>query len=177
MSRFWIILAAGTLFLLVFSWFSSIREKRIHGYPRFFAFESVFVLILLNEKVWFRDPLSILQVLSWLLLLVSIVVVAAGFFALVKFGKPRDGNFEKTTRLVDRGIFRLIRHPMYASLLYLGLGAFLKEVRWLTGCVLAVNIAASWATALMEEREMKMKFGEAYSDYMKKSKRFIPFVI
>jgi protein-S-isoprenylcysteine O-methyltransferase Ste14 len=177
MTRFWIMLAAGTVFLLVFSWFSSIREKRTHGYPRFFAFEGVFVLILLNERIWFRDPFSFLQVVSWLFLLASIAVVLAGFLALARFGKPRGGDFEDTTRLVDRGIFRLIRHPMYASLIYLGFGAFLKDVDFLTGLALTVVCASSWITALVEESEMKKKFGGAYLFYMKRTKRFIPFLI
>jgi protein-S-isoprenylcysteine O-methyltransferase Ste14 len=173
----WIVLAAATVFLLVFSWFSSLREKRLHGLPRFFAFETVVVLILLNQRVWFRNPFSLLQILSWLFLLASIAVVAAGFLALVKFGKPKDGNFEKTTELVDRGIYRFIRHPMYASLLYLGVGAFLKGMRTATAVLLAVNLAACWITARIEEGEMKRKFGPAYSDYMKRTKRFVPFIV
>jgi len=177
MSRFGIILAAGTVFLLVFSWFSSIREKRYHGYPRFFAFESVFVLILLNEKAWFRDPLSPRQIFSWLFLLVSILVVVAGFLTLAIYGKSRGGNFENTTRLVDCGIYGRIRHPMYASLIYLGVGAFLKDMSWTAGIFLVVDIAASWITALMDESEMKAKFGAEYAAYMKRTKRFVPFVL
>jgi protein-S-isoprenylcysteine O-methyltransferase Ste14 len=41
----------------------------------------------------------------------------------------------------------------------------------------AVNLAAIWVTARIEEEEMIAKFGEAYRDYMKETKMFIPFVI
>ncbi|MHB8054344.1 MAG: methyltransferase family protein [Candidatus Aminicenantales bacterium] len=177
MTGFWIALVAGTVLLLVFTWFSSIREKRYHGYPRFFAFESVFVLVLLNWNVWFRDPLSLRQIISWLLFLAAIAVVAAGFHSLSKYGKPREGNFENTTRLVNRGIFRFIRHPMYASLIYLGVGVFLKGMRPATAIVLAVDLATCLITALMEEREMVAKFGDEYAAYKETTKRFIPFVI
>lgn len=173
----WIVLAAGTVFLLVFSWISSLREKRYHGVPRFFAFESIFLLVLLNQGAWLQNPLSLAQILSWLFLLASIAVVIAGFQALVKFGRPADGNFEKTTRLVDQGIYRYIRHPMYASLLYLGIGAFLKGMRTATAALLAVNLAACWITARIEEGEMKRKFGPAYAEYMKRTKRFVPFIL
>ena len=176
MIGFWITLIAGTVFFLIFTWTSSVREKRFHGYPRFFAFESVFVLVLLNAKTWFRDPLSPRQILSWLFLLASIAAVAAGFGALWKHGKP-EGSFENTSRVVDRGIYRFIRHPMYASLLYLGLGAFLKDMRLITGIFLIIVIVASWITAVMEEQEMKTKFGAEYAAYMTKTKRFIPFVL
>lgn len=173
----WIVLAAGTVFLLVFSWFSSLHGKRYHGIPRFFAFESVFILVLLNQGVWFRNPLSLPQIVSWVFLFASIGVVIAGFLALVRFGRPSDGNFENTTRLVDRGIYRYIRHPMYASLLYLGIGSFLKGMRMATAVLLAVDLIACWITARIEEGEMKKKFGPAYADYMKRTKRFVPFLL
>jgi protein-S-isoprenylcysteine O-methyltransferase Ste14 len=173
---FWLPFAIGTAFLLYFTWTSSVREKRLHGYPRFFAFESIFVLVLLNGRSWFRDPLSPRQVVSWLMLTASIGVIVAGFGTLRKHGKP-EGNFENTTRLVDVGIYKFIRHPMYASLVFLGIGVFLKGVRLITALVLAINLAACWITALMDEREMKARFGDEYAAYMKTTKRFIPFVL
>lgn len=176
MTRFWIWLIAGTVFLMVFSWVVSIREKRFHGYPRFFAFESVFLLVLLNAHPWFRDPLSPRQILSWLFLLASIMVAAAGVLALKKYGQPRGPNFENTTRLVDQGIYRRIRHPMYASIMFFGIGAFLKGITPVTLVILTVNLAACVLTAVMEEREMKATFGPAYVSYMETTKRFIPFV-
>jgi len=176
MNPFWIILAAGTGVFLIGTWIVSIREKRTHGYPRFFAFESILILVLLNAKAWFRDPWSLRQIFSWLFLLASLAVVAAGFGALWKYGKSENG-FENTTRLVDRGIFRLIRHPMYASLLFAGIGVFLKDVRPITGIFLVIDVAACGITAWTEEREMKAKFGAEYAAYRAKTKRFIPFVL
>jgi protein-S-isoprenylcysteine O-methyltransferase Ste14 len=173
---FWLALIAGTLFLLVFSWAASIREKRLHGYPRFFAFESVFVLVLLNVPAWFRHASSPVQILSWVFLAASIIIAAAGFLSLLKYGKPRNRNLEETMRLVTCGIFRFIRHPMYASLIYMGIGVFLKGMRPVTAIVLAVDLAACIITAAMEEREMVSKFGVEYTAYMKTTKRFIPFV-
>jgi len=170
---FWPALAAGTAFLLVFTWVSSIREKRFHGYPRFFAFEGVFALVLLNLKAWFRNPLSPAQVFSWLLLAASVVSVAAGILALRRFGRA-EGHFENTTLLVDRGIYSVIRHPMYASLIFFAAGAFLKGVRPVTGALLAVVLVSAWMTARMEEREMTARFGAEYAAYMKRTKRFIP---
>ena len=104
------------------------------------------------------------------------MVATAGFLALKKYGQPRGPNFENTTRLVDRGIYRRIRHPMYASIMFFGIGAFLKGITPLTFAVLAVNLGACVLTAMMEEREMKAAFGPAYASYMETTKRFIPFV-
>jgi hypothetical protein len=51
-----IILIGGTVLIILFSWFLSIKYERYHGIARFFAFESVFLLALLNIRIWFVDP-------------------------------------------------------------------------------------------------------------------------
>ena len=171
-----LVLITGTIIILVFSWLISVRQHRYHGIPRFFSFESIFILTSLNLKVWFENPLSPFQILSWLLLLGSVWTAIAGFVTLKKKGLPGT-NFEETTQLVVSGIYRHIRHPLYLSLLLLGSGIMLKDpgpVQIITGMV---NAIALFLTALVEEKEMIGKFGEEYEIYMKNSKMFIPFVI
>ncbi|MFH0842454.1 MAG: hypothetical protein V1903_07525 [Bacteroidota bacterium] len=51
----YIVLTCGTLLIAVFSWHFSIRDKRYHGISRFFSFESIFILFLLNFKIRFGD--------------------------------------------------------------------------------------------------------------------------
>jgi len=169
-------LAAGTLIILAFSWFYSIKHYRYHGIPRFFSFESVFILTALNLKAWFETPFSPLHLLSWILLVASAWAGIAGFLTLKIKGRP-GANIEETTLLVKSGIYRFIRHPLYLSLLLLGTGIMLKDpgpVQIIAGIV---NAIALFLTALIEEREMVEKFGEEYSKYMRHSKMFIPFVI
>ncbi len=119
-------LITGTIIIIVFSWFFSIRHKRYHGIPRFFAFESIYLLILLNLKVWFHDPFSLNQIISWILLILSAYAGIAGYLLLKGKGKS-SGNFENTTVLVKAGIYSLIRHPLYLSLFLLGTGAMMKN--------------------------------------------------
>jgi protein-S-isoprenylcysteine O-methyltransferase Ste14 len=167
---------AGTLFIVVFSWFFSIKEKRYHGVARFFAFESIFILCLLNIKVWFRDPFSWHQIISWLLLIVSIYPGLAGYMLLKRQGRS-EKSFENTTVLVKSGIYKYIRHPLYCSLLLLGTGIMLKDPGILQVICGSINIIAIFLTALIEEKEMTSRFGTQYSDYMKESKMFVPFVV
>ncbi len=161
----------------------SLFVPRSHGFYRFFAFELLLVLVLLNAPDWFRDPFSTFQLASWALLIASAGLAFEAFRLFLKVGKPEQGAgpdtdvwFEKTTTLVTTGIYRLIRHPMYASLMGLGWGAFLKHPGWLaSGLALGASgflIAASVA----EERENLARFGVAYSAYLKVTKRFVPYV-
>jgi protein-S-isoprenylcysteine O-methyltransferase Ste14 len=98
-----------------------------------------------------------------------------GFYLLKKFGRSK-GKFEDTTNLVAQGAYRYIRHPMYASLILLGLGALLKNISLGTILLAFVNIFALYLTAKADEKEMLNRFGGEYAAYMKKTKIFIPFI-
>jgi protein-S-isoprenylcysteine O-methyltransferase Ste14 len=171
-----LIFAAGTILVVPFSWFFSIKDRRYHGVARFFSFESILGLVLLNSQYWFERPLSLPQTVSWILLAVSAFLAIHGFYLLQRLGKPH-GHIETTTQLVTRGAYRFIRHPLYASLVLFGIGAFLKHIDGLTSALAAVNILALFVTARLEEGEMLVKFGAEYAAYRKRSKMFIPFVL
>jgi protein-S-isoprenylcysteine O-methyltransferase Ste14 len=166
------IVSAGIVFL---SW-KSLRKPYSHGFFRFFAFESILVLILLNAKHWFREPFSALQVISWLLLLSSLAMAVHGFYLLRMSGKPATG-IENTTVLVKRGAYKYIRHPLYSSLLLLTLGVFIKDPSLFPGITVLVASAFLVATARVEEVENLQKFGAKYANYMKTTKMFFPFLI
>ena len=171
-----LILIPGTLLIIAFSWFLSIKHKRYHGIARFFSFESIFILVILNFKIWFIEPFSFLQVLSWTLLILSIYIAIEGFLLLKKIGKP-DSNFENTSVLVKEGLYRYIRHPLYLSLLLFGTGVMLKDPGLLQLILGTVNLAAICLTARMEEKEMIARFGREYQEYMKETKMFVPYII
>jgi protein-S-isoprenylcysteine O-methyltransferase Ste14 len=170
------ILIPGTLLIMVFSWLLSIRRKRYHGIARFFSFESIFIIVLLNVKIWFREPFSMLQIISWILLISSIYFAIAGFILLKRVGKP-DSNFENTSVLVKEGFYKYIRHPLYLSLFMVGTGAMLKDPGFPQLVLGAINLVAVWLTARIEEKEMIARFGGEYEKYMKGTKMFIPFII
>ena len=156
----------------------------VHGFYRFFAWESILVLFVANVEFWFRDPLSLPQLASWILLIASAYLVVAGVVLLRRHGSPDNRRqdvtlvgFEKTTRLVEQGVYRYIRHPLYSSLLLLAWGIFLKHPAWLSACLVVVATAFLVATARADEAESRRFFGPAYETYKKRTKMFIPFVL
>lgn len=171
-----LLLIAGTIAIMIFSWFFSIKHKRYHGIPRFFAFESIYILLLLNARLWFREPLSWHQVISWIFLISSVYPGIAGYLLLKKRGKSSE-SFENTTVLVKESLYKYIRHPLYSSLLFFGTGVMFKDpgiYQIIAGGVLIVAITF---TALTEEKEMISKFGNEYREYMKETKMFVPFLV
>jgi len=170
---------------LILVWISrhTLKNYRSHGFYRFFAFEGITALLALNQPHWFNDPFSPRQILAWTLLICSIGLV---FFAVKRLralgghqqreDMPENFNFENTAHIVDTGLYRFIRHPMYASLLLLNWGAFLKHITPLTIVICVSTTAFLFATARVEEKENQRVFGTAYTAYCRKSKMFIPFL-
>jgi protein-S-isoprenylcysteine O-methyltransferase Ste14 len=160
--------------LIIYSW-PALRSRGAHGFYRFFAWEAILALIVLNLRFWLADPFSPLHLFAWALLLLSIFLAVHGFRLLRRVGQPQ-GEFENTTRLVTVGAYRYIRHPLYASLLYLAAGAWLKHVTPASTLLFAIAALFLYATARVEESENLARFGSEYAAYMRQTKMFIPFV-
>jgi protein-S-isoprenylcysteine O-methyltransferase Ste14 len=178
-----IVLSAGCVYLSR----GSLTAPRSHGFYRFFAWEFILALFVLNFdsfQQWFHDPFCARQLVSWFLLFASVVPLALGVQALRTLGKPdplrrEDGTLlgiEKTTRLVTSGVFKYIRHPLYSSLLLVAWGVFFKKPSWVGAGLGLVATAFLVATARVEEGENICYFGDAYSAYMRETKMFIPFL-
>jgi protein-S-isoprenylcysteine O-methyltransferase Ste14 len=166
----------GTVIIIIFSWFFTLRYGRYHGIPRFFSFESIFLLVLLSIPVWFRSPFSVKQLISWIFLILSAWAGLAGFITLKRRGRP-EGNFENTSNLVRTGIYSLIRHPLYFSLFCLGTGAMMKNPEPPSLLLGLINGIAVYITARIEEKEMIEKFGDQYREYIKETRMFIPYIL
>jgi protein-S-isoprenylcysteine O-methyltransferase Ste14 len=166
----------GTILLILFSWFVSVREKRYHGIPRFFVFEGLLLLGLLQADAWFSNPFGPAQIISWILFIASICYALFGIMIYFREGNPGE-NFENTTRLVTSGLYKYIRHPMYASLLFLGWGMLLKDLNPVTVNITGFLSLAVYITCRVEEKEMISRFGEEYREYMKKTRMWVPWLI
>jgi len=162
---------------------SSLRDVLFHGFYRFFAWETILILFLVNMNYWFVDPFSLRQIISWSFLIVSLMLIYQGVQLLRRKGgldqernDPALVGIEKTTELVTTGVYHYIRHPFYSSLLFLGWGILLKNVNWI-GILLAVlTTILLIITAKKEEIENIQFFGENYQEYMKRTKMFVPFI-
>jgi len=172
----------GTIF---FVWFSrrALSNPQAHGFYRFFVFEGVMVLLLLNQPYWFREPLTPQHLFSWFLLASSIFLIVKSFTLLKKLGgqaeraaMPENHAFENTAHLVEEGLYRYIRHPMYSSLLFLGWGAFFKHTTFLTLTLIVLVTIFIYMVARVEERENIDFFGVEYAGYRQRTKMFIPYI-
>jgi protein-S-isoprenylcysteine O-methyltransferase Ste14 len=173
-------------FVSVYLWYisrASLRVVRSHGFYRFFAWEAIIALILVNIGSWFSHPFSILQIISWIFLIVSLLLLWNGVYLIWSTGKPSEQRqdstlylIEKTSVLVTSGIYKYIRHPLYSSLLFLAWGSFLKDVTWPSICLVVTATIFLVLTGKADEAECIEYFGSSYNEYMLHTKMFVPFL-
>lgn len=177
----WIAFAIGSIFLIAISW-KSLSHPRSHGFYRFFAWEAILGLLLMNIKFWFFKPFAWNQLIAWSLLILSLIPLIMGIHSLRTLGEPTENRagdpsllaFEKTSQLVTSGIYHYIRHPLYSSLLLLAWGIFFKSPSWIGFVLSFLATAFLIVTAKVDETECVQFFGTAYQEYMRKTKMFIP---
>jgi protein-S-isoprenylcysteine O-methyltransferase Ste14 len=78
-------------------------------------------------------------------------------------------------QLVTTGIYRHIRHPMYAGIYFLVLAQVFLVPNWIGGLSGLVAFSLMFFLRLRPEEQMMVdRFGDAYRDYAARSARLIP---
>ena len=112
--------------------------------------------------------------LAWI---VGLTITTWGVFVLGRFvlgfARILSGH-----RVIQEGPYRLIRHPIYAGeiLGWIGLGLALQS--WVALIMILVASAIHYGNLIrVEERFLAAELGDAYVQYIKRTKRIIPFIL
>lgn len=105
---------------------------------------------------------------------IAIAIIGNGWYNIYhKYWSKESGK----GKVVKTGVYKYIRHPQYTGFMLLSLGMILE---WATLPTILLFPLVVWLyvrLAKKEEADMVNEFGEEYIGYMKRTKRFIPFVI
>ena len=81
-------------------------------------------------------------------------------------------------RVVEKGPYRLVRHPSYTGVLITFIGLGLAVQSWGALLVLLGVFSLSFGYRMrVEEKTLLSELGENYANYMKRTKRIIPYLI
>lgn len=126
----------------------------------------------------FEMPIKSLwqQVLGFLLVVIGLGIAVIGRYNLgTNWANCYEYQVKPKQELVTKGIYAYIRHPLYAgiSLFLIGSELVVQSYLFYVYCFvfLGANQQAKW-----EEELLLRKFGDTYKSYMKRTKRFIPFL-
>jgi protein-S-isoprenylcysteine O-methyltransferase Ste14 len=119
-------------------------------------------------------PLTIIGFISWAF---GMVLVMAPIVMFPRRGGVSKGkSFVSTTRLVDTGIYAVVRHPQYTGGIYaIFLATLLLYPHWLFGILGAIGILSLYISCKWEDQRLIEKFGDDYRQYMQRVPRMNVF--
>jgi len=80
--------------------------------------------------------------------------------------------------LVQDGVYRFVRHPMYSSFFLIALAQFLLLPNWFAGAAGLVGVGILYVFRVrQEERLMQETFDGDYIRYVTRTKRLIPWIL
>ncbi len=94
-------------------------------------------------------------------------------------GQYFTGNVEVASAqpVIQDGAYRWVRHPSYTGGMLMYLGTGLAMTNWLSVVIIAVLTFLAYVYRVhVEERALAGQIGAPYEEYMRRTKRFIPFV-
>ena len=114
-----------------------------------------------------------LLIIAWVVLAFGMVLVMAPIIMFPRLGGvPKGKSFVYTTRLVDTGIYAVVRHPQYTGGIYaIFLTNFLGYPHWLFGILGVLGTAVIYMGCREEDQRLIEKFGDDYRAYMKRVPR------
>jgi len=79
--------------------------------------------------------------------------------------------------VVERGMYRWVRHPSYTGGMLMYMGTGLALTNWLSVLIITVAGAVAYSYRVrVEEQALQANLGRRYQEYMRRTKRFVPFV-
>jgi protein-S-isoprenylcysteine O-methyltransferase Ste14 len=88
----------------------------------------------------------------------------------------RDVEFKEGHKLVERGPYRFVRHPIYTSHLLMGLGTAVASGLLVAFVALFLFIIGFWIKLKQEEDLLLRHFPDEYPGYKARVKALVPFV-
>jgi len=80
--------------------------------------------------------------------------------------------------VIQSGAYRWVRHPSYTGGMLMYLGTGLGLTNWLSVVLVTIPAFAAYVYRVrVEERALRASLGPRYEDYMRRTKRFVPFVV
>jgi protein-S-isoprenylcysteine O-methyltransferase Ste14 len=139
---------------------------------------------LLTKGRRFPYPLNALvipntETTAWIGAVLCCAGLALSIWARVTLGRNWSGTItlKEDHELIERGPYRLVRHPIYTGLITMFLATViaLGHVAGILGAALV--FVSFWIKLGDEEKLMLKHFPDQYAAYQQRVKRIIPFVL
>ena len=135
------------------------RETKDRILMSILGFAFLLNIIVINL---FLPTIQELAIIGWI-----VFGVGASFFVLSVLTLRRKGVGD----VVDKGIYGIVRHPMYLGAMIMFFSHILLGQNWMVLIGTIIAIACCYLIALSDEQQNIEKFGDDYKGYMQKVPR------
>ena len=133
----------------------------------------VFFVLWGADSFWLNLTTGILIVPSLIRTGAFITLLVVGGYTTWSAHKLIYGTDREEAELVDYGVFRVSRHPMYLGIMIMYLGLAISSMSMAALLMLTVIFIFYNYIAAYEERKLTEYFGDSYRDYMKRVRRWL----
>lgn len=112
---------------------------------------------------------------------VTFILFAGVFLGLWAIGTMRIGNFNivpdvpQNGKMVEKGPYKYIRHPMYSAVLLVGLSMVLNHFTLLR-MGFWIALLTDLILKMTYEEKLLSRYYQEYSQYQQRTRRLIPFI-
>jgi len=121
-------------------------------------------------------PVKFISLIGLVLIVLGLIVRWMAILTLKKYFTV-DVSILKEHKIIDKGIYKFVRHPAYAGSLLSFLGLGLAFSNWLSTLVIFIPVLIAFIYRIrVEEKALIQAFGGEYINYSKVTKRLIPMI-
>ncbi|ASK33047.1 isoprenylcysteine carboxylmethyltransferase family protein [Alloalcanivorax mobilis] len=137
------------------------------------AITMVVIPLLDNLVPWFEfADFMFLDEFAWFGLMLGAAAVWLFWRANSDWASRHPGD---GTTVMDRGVYRYLRHPVYAAMLLWSLAQLLLLQNWLAGPAAALTFILVYLLRVpVEEQQRLERHGHRYLDYMERTGAIVP---
>jgi protein-S-isoprenylcysteine O-methyltransferase Ste14 len=115
-----------------------------------------------------------LFVIGSVLVIIGLIIRVTSIFTLKKQFTYTVTKVEDH-QLIEKGLYRFIRHPGYLGQLIIFLGISVTLSNWLSVLLMIIPVLSGYIyRIIVEEKFMAQQLGQIYLDYQNRTKRLIP---
>ena len=151
-----------------------VDEKRSMEFSwKDFIPSSIYTILLIIQIILFfffyynYYGLDLLAYFGWFIWILSIIFGFVPMYTFRKKGGVSKGkSYIHTTKLVDTGIYSIVRHPQYLAGILLNIALLLLTQHWLSVIAGIIAVIIMYFDTLKADARLIEKFGEDYKNYM-----------
>ena len=140
------------------------------------TFASVLFILQIIVGLYLLSEVSQIKILAYIG--VGIYIFSGFIFGMLptfefrkKGGVKKGKSYIHTTKLVDTGIYSVVRHPQYITFMMFAIAGILLFQHWIVICLGIPVIPLTYVDLINADKDGIKKFGDDYRKYMKKVPR------